>query len=200
MTFPNRTVQPHLQGGPLKDKYIFEQMHFHWADHGFGSEHVLDGNTAYSMEVHLVHYNSKYQNFEEAASKPDGLAVAGFLIQAVGDEDLEEFSKITNGLARIQTMNSKSRLAADCLAFLKLQELGKHYYTYQGSLTTPPYFESVTWIVYRTPIYVSMRQVAVFRNLLDADGKQILYNYRDVQEPKVKPRIIFSRNVLKSKL
>lgn len=189
-----------MQGGPITGKFIFEQMHFHWADHDFGSEHLLDGNTAYSMEVHLVHYNSKYQNFEEAASKHDGLAVAGFFIQGIGDHDCPEFTKITNGIARIQTVNSKTRLAADCLSFLKLQELGKHYYTYPGSLTTPPFFESVTWIVYRTPIYVSAGQVAVFRTLLDADGKNILNNYRDVQVPKFKPRIIFTRNALKSKL
>lgn len=47
----------------------------------------------------------------------------------------------------------------DCLSWIGLQELSKHYYTYKGSLTTAPYFESVTWIIYRTPIYVSRGQV-----------------------------------------
>lgn len=50
-------------------------------------------------------------------------------------------------------------LFADCLSWIGLQELSKHYYTYKGSLTTAPYFESVTWIIYRTPIYVSRGQV-----------------------------------------
>lgn len=48
----------------------------------------------------------------------------------------------------------------DCLSWIGLQELSKHYYTYKGSLTTAPYFESVTWIIYRTPIYVSRGQVS----------------------------------------
>jgi carbonic anhydrase len=33
------------------------------------------------------------------------------------------------------------------------------YFTYAGSLTTPPLFESVTWMVYRNPITISAAQV-----------------------------------------
>lgn len=95
----------------------------------FGCEHLLDGNT-YSMEGHLVHYNSKYKNFQEAVDKPDGLAVTGFFIQAAGDKDCVEFKKISDGIERVQHSNAKTRLSADCLSFLKLQELNKHYYRY----------------------------------------------------------------------
>lgn len=152
------------------------------------------------MEAHLVHYNSKYQNFEEAVSKEDGLAVTGFFVQGSGHKDCPEFRKITNGIGRICNTNSKTRISADCLSFLKLQELNRHYYSYQGSLTTSPYFESVTWIVYRTPIFVSQHQIAIFRTLLGPDGKQILNNFRDIQTPKTEPRVIFTRNILKAKL
>ena len=27
---PNRNRKPYITGGPLNDKYIFEQLHFHW--------------------------------------------------------------------------------------------------------------------------------------------------------------------------
>lgn len=90
---------------------------------------MLDGNT-YSMEGHLVHYNSKYKNFQEAVDKPDGLAVTGFFFQAAGDKDCVGFKKISDGIERIEKPNSKARLAADCLSFLELQELNKHYYRY----------------------------------------------------------------------
>lgn len=33
------------------------------------------------MEAHLVHYNSKYKDFAEAVSKPDGLAVVAFFLE-----------------------------------------------------------------------------------------------------------------------
>lgn len=95
----------------------------------YGCEHLLEGNT-YSMEGHLVHYNSKYKNFQEAVTKPDGLAVTGFFIHGMGDKDCPEFKKISDGIERIIKPGSKTRLGADCLSFLKLQELNKHYYRY----------------------------------------------------------------------
>lgn len=45
VTFANRPEQPYITGGPLKTKYIFEQLHFHWADTDeSGCEHTLEGN------------------------------------------------------------------------------------------------------------------------------------------------------------
>uniref|UniRef100_A0A7N8XAZ0 Carbonic anhydrase VII n=1 Tax=Mastacembelus armatus TaxID=205130 RepID=A0A7N8XAZ0_9TELE len=41
-----------------------------------------------------------------------------------------------------------------------------HYWTYLGSLTTPPLHESVIWIVLREPIIVSEKQLGKFRMLL----------------------------------
>lgn len=44
VTFSKRKEQPYLIGGPLKEKYIFEQLHFHWADTDeSGCEHTLEG-------------------------------------------------------------------------------------------------------------------------------------------------------------
>ena len=37
----------------------------------------------------------------------------------------------------------------------------KSYFTYPGSLTTPPLFESVTWIVFKQPIEVDSKQVGM---------------------------------------
>lgn len=36
----------------------------------------------------------------------------------------------------------------------------RDYWTYAGSLTTPPLAESVTWIIYQKPIEVAPSQVS----------------------------------------
>lgn len=222
VTFADRKVQPFLVGGPLGDaKFIFEQLHFHWADHdSSGCEHTIEGSR-YSMEAHAVHYNAKYKSFAEAANKPDGLAVTGFFIQALGDTDCPEFEKVVQGVRRVTKKGDVAALDSgeweegkvkrngedeemevyilitilDCLQWIDQQDLTRHYYTYKGSLTTPPFHESVTWIVYRNPVYVSRRQVALFRDLGGNEaGKKIVNNYRPIQDPSQAPVITFVRN------
>lgn len=39
------------------------------------------------------------------------------------------------------------------------------YWTYEGSLTTPPFNESVTWILFKEPVEVSEEQLQAFREL-----------------------------------
>lgn len=48
---------------------------------------------------------------------------------------------------------------SDCLEWITLQDLNRYYYTYRGSLTTAPYNECVTWIIYQMPVFVSKQQV-----------------------------------------
>lgn len=197
ITFSDRPYQPFVIGGPLEGKYIFEQLHFHWGvEDDSGCEHILEGNT-YSMEAHAVHYNARYGSFKEAVDKPDGLAVTGFFVHAYGETDCPEFDKIVNGIKYIKKPDSEVDIDADCLSWMGLQDLSRHYYTYKGSLTTPPYYESVTWIVYKTPVYVSRLQIAAFRELQSCpkdSNKKIVNNYREVQVPKEHPEIIFVRN------
>lgn len=71
----------------------------------------------------------------------------------------------------------------------KLLPKNKSYWTYLGSLTTPPCTESVTWIVFKEPIEVSPEQLDKFRGLRCYDigeacpddhelNGQVLNNYR----------------------
>ena len=39
----------------------------------------------------------------------------------------------------------------------------RDYFTYGGSLTTPPCSEGVRWIVLKTPIEASAEQIAIFK-------------------------------------
>ncbi|XP_018569036.1 carbonic anhydrase 2 isoform X2 [Anoplophora glabripennis] len=177
---------PILKGGPLHDdQYVFEQLHFHWSedDHS-GCEHIFEGR-AYSMEAHAVHYNQKYSDFICAQNKPDGLAVVAFFIQATDNEDNPCFNKLSTAVKDMIKINSRTNVAPDCLTWFKDEAHCKGYYTYQGSLTTKPYTESVTWILYPQPIHVSRQQVANFRNLKSTPCEQhnITKNVRPIQTP-----------------
>ena len=80
-----------LSGGPLSDEYKVLQLHFHWgSDDTKGSEHVYDG-MAFPMELHVVHWNSKYvvsptddsPDVDTILTSVDGLAVTGFMFEVV---------------------------------------------------------------------------------------------------------------------
>lgn len=40
-------------------------------------------------------------------------------------------------------------------------DLTENYFSYRGSLTTDPFLESVTWIVFENPIEISECQVGI---------------------------------------
>ncbi|KAF7286221.1 carbonic anhydrase 3 [Rhynchophorus ferrugineus] len=198
LRFSDRAV-PYLVGGPLHhDTYLFEQLHFHWSDDdSSGCEHIFEG-MAYSMEVHAVHYNEKYGDFKTAADKPDGLAVIGFFLEATDNEDNPCFSEMVKGVQKITKINNSTNIAPDCLNWIKEEAQCKGYYTYQGSLTTEPYLESVTWILYPTPIHVSRQQVAYFRELKSTvcERVNIVNNVRPIQSPPgdKKINVIYARS------
>ncbi|XP_017772110.1 PREDICTED: carbonic anhydrase 2 [Nicrophorus vespilloides] len=202
LRFADREM-PVLFGGPLhEDKYVFEQLHFHWSedDHS-GCEHIFEGK-AFSMEAHAVHYNQKYGTFGEAVSKHDGLAVVAFFLTATDDFENECFNKLSEAVKNIVKIDSTTSVRADCLTWIKEEAQCKGYYTYQGSLTTEPYNESVTWILYPTPIHISRQQVDNFREMKSTPCEQhnIVNNVRPLQaaHPDKKLDLIYARSHKKS--
>ncbi|XP_077295034.1 carbonic anhydrase-like [Arctopsyche grandis] len=180
MTFVDRIERPIIYGGPLLNEYRFEQLHFHWAeDDQAGSEHAIDGVKC-AAEAHLVHYNSKYSGFEEASTQRDGLSVTGFLLK-VTQVPNKSFEPLTNAVYEISKMNQSSTLSADCLKWMLSINLNE-YYTYRGSLTTDPFLESVTWVVYKNPVEISSDQMKSFRQMESQHtGEKILCNARSLQ-------------------
>ena len=57
---------------------------------------------------------------------------------------------------------------------------GKSYWTYEGSLTTPPLYESVTWILFKQPVEISSIQLRIMRDMRFGDDSSEFMrdNYR----------------------
>ncbi|CAH2324149.1 carbonic anhydrase 7 [Pelobates cultripes] len=176
----NQTV---ISGGPLNDSYRLKQFHFHWGTHGQGSEHTVDGKS-YPCELHLVHWNARaYPTFEEAAAASDGLAVIGIFLDTGGQHP--GLSRLTDALYMVKFKGTKAQFDnfnPKCLLPSSLE-----YWTYPGSLTTPPLNESVIWIVLKEPIKVSEKQMDRFRKTLLFSGEeederiQMVNNFRPPQ-------------------
>lgn len=184
VTFVDDTDSSTLRDGPISGIYRLKQFHFHWgASDDKGSEHTVAGKM-YPAELHLVHWNTKYANFGEAASKPDGLAVVGVFLQIGGDN--ASLQKVLDALNAIKAKGKQTSFTGFDPTTLLPSCLD--YWTYDGSLTTPPLLESVTWIVCKEPISVSSKQMAKFRSLLfSAEGETeccMVDNYRPPQPLK----------------
>nr|ANJ59758.1 alpha carbonic anhydrase 3 [Corallium rubrum] len=173
----NRDNTSSVNFGPVANQYKLAQFHFHWGENDdTGSEHTIDGEP-YSGELHLVHWNTdSYGSAKEALTSKNGLVVFGIFMK-VGQEDHSGLSNITAKLPLIQKAGSSTILKEpfnpSCLFPDSLE-----YWSYPGSLTTPPLSESVTWVVFKKPIIVSSAQVAAFRELESDDGEKVCQNFR----------------------
>lgn len=177
-----------LKGGPLQDEYELWQFHAHWgSDNEHGSEHTVDGRN-YPAELHLVHWNrTKYNSPGEAAAQPDGLAVLGIFLE-LSNTPHAELAKVCNLMDKVTFKDQKASFnePVDITKFLPADINDMLFWTYDGSLTTPPLLESVTWIVFKKTLKVSEEQLESMRSLMfcneetnESDGpEKMVNNYR----------------------
>ena len=122
-------------------QYELQQFHFHHP-----SEEEVNGRS-YPLVAHLVH--------KDAAGKLAVVAVlldegkANEVIQAIWTHLPEQQGKEVERVG----------LTVDAT---KLLPATRGYYTFTGSLTTPPCTEGVTWFVLKTPSQISGDEIALF--------------------------------------
>ncbi|XP_030014520.1 carbonic anhydrase 14 isoform X1 [Sphaeramia orbicularis] len=183
--------------GGLPWLFTAVQMHLHWGSggpsHG-GSEHTINGVSA-DAELHVVHYNSElYSNMSIAMTQKDGLAVLGILIET-GEETNTAFNNILNYLSRIRHADQKALIPAFDVQSLLPKDLGR-YYRYNGSLTTPPCYQSVFWTVFSEKVQISKAQLYKMETILysskaeEKDRMLLQDNYRMTQP--LNHRVIFA--------
>ena len=130
--------------------YASKQFHFHTP-----SEHMIDGIT-YPMEMHIVNVLK-----DSAGKKDPQYLVIGFLFK-MGHENkfIKEFLNSIPGEEGKDTLPSGAVRFEDLfLTIPKREEAG--YYSYQGSLSTPPYSETVHWIVKKYILEASPEQITI---------------------------------------
>ncbi len=120
--------------------YDLLQFHFHSP-----SEHTVDG-LPYDMVAHLVHSNADRE-----------LLVVAVLMEAREKNPLVR--TIWDYLPEEGQRSAPAGVTINVLDFIPLMS---SYFTYSGSLTTPPCTEGVRWIVLGTPVKVSVAQVEEF--------------------------------------
>ncbi|HEX5226428.1 MAG TPA: carbonic anhydrase family protein [Bryobacteraceae bacterium] len=121
-------------GDDVTDVYFLQQFHFHAP-----SEHTLNGQQ-YDAELHLVH-----------ANRLGELLVVGVLLRVTDQAQRGIFDDIG---ANAPTSVKTNTVATTVNAMNLLPET-QLYYTYTGSLTTPPCTEGVRWVVMTTPVAVT---------------------------------------------
>jgi carbonic anhydrase len=164
----------HIYGGPLRQPHTLESFHIHWP-----SEHTLDGRR-FDAEIHLVHFNEKYDSYQDARSQPDGLAVLGFFFEvdnsgfSVPNDYLKLFQKVPND-QDARTSNSTIKLH-DIIGSEPVNIL-----SYLGSLTTPGCNENVLWMISTRKLKITTAELNELKKIRFDTGVNNSKNFRPVQ-------------------
>ncbi|PVD31565.1 hypothetical protein C0Q70_06979 [Pomacea canaliculata] len=181
-----------VTGGGLDGPYQVAQFHFHWGSNSSrGSEHEVN-ERQYPMELHIVTFKVAYDNFTNAQSHGDGLAVLGFFFE-ISNASHPVFDKLVSALPRLQ---NGSDITFDVFSLRGLipNDTSK-YYRYLGSLTTPGCLEIVVWTVFQETIKVSEAQIEAFRQLTVVESTNETIHLEDNFRP-VQP--LYGRQVMVS--
>uniref|UniRef100_A0A8C3WKP1 carbonic anhydrase n=1 Tax=Catagonus wagneri TaxID=51154 RepID=A0A8C3WKP1_9CETA len=174
----------HLEGLPRK--YVAAQLHLHWGQKGSprGSEHQINGETT-AAELHIVHYDSdSYASLREAARQPQGLAVLGILIE-VGETENPAYEHILSHLHEIRHKGQKTSVPPFSVRGL-FPPLPVQFFRYNGSLSTPPCYQSVLWTVFNRRAQISMGQLEKLQETLfstEEEPSQLLVQNHRAPQP-----------------
>jgi carbonic anhydrase len=128
-----------------KDAWTLAQFHFHAP-----SEHTVDG-TSYPLELHLVHL--------DAGGEP--AVVVGVFIRAGGEN-----AALARAFRSLPAKEGETIVPlGERIDAGALLPADKTFFTYAGSLTTPPCTEGITWYVLKTPIEMSPAQIDAYTKL-----------------------------------
>jgi len=132
-------------------RYELQQFHFHRP-----SEERVDGKR-FEMVAHLVHRDAEGR-----------LAVVAVLLEPGAAQGVVQ--AVWNHLPLEKGDEVAVRAPLDPTALLPEE---RSYFTYMGSLTTPPCSQGVLWMVMKRPVAVSPEQIGIFARLYPMNARPI---------------------------
>jgi carbonic anhydrase len=149
------TVQVNLAPGNAIEvngrRYALQQFHFHRP-----SEARINGRQ-FEMDVQLVHRDAEGRT-----------AVLAVLLERGAAQPV--LQTVWNHLPLEKHEENAARMLVDPAQLLPSDG---RYYTYMGSLTTPPCSEGVLWLVMQQPLTVSPQQIDIFSRLYPMNARPI---------------------------
>lgn len=144
------------------ERYRMLQFHFHMP-----SENKLQ-NASYPLELHFVHQGL------------NGKIAVLAVFAKVGPPNLE-LQSLVDHLPK--TKGVQHVIPGKSIDPLNLLPKQTSFYSFVGSLTTPPCSERVLWIVLRNPITLSADQLARIKNAINANNARPLQplNHRSIE-------------------
>ena len=152
------TIQVNLAGGNFltvqNRSYELQQFHFHRP-----SEERINGKS-FEMVVHLMHRDAEGR-----------LAMLAVLLERGAAHDM--IQTVWNNLPLEKHDTVQPSVVLDVSELLPER---RDYFTYMGSLTTPPCTEGVLWMVMKQPIQASPPQMALFSRLYPFNARPVQAN------------------------
>lgn len=149
------TVQVNVSAGNsievMGRRYELQQFHFHRP-----SEERINGRQ-FDMVAHLVHKDLEGK-----------LAVVAVLLDRGSAQPVVQ--QVWNNLP----LEKNEELAAKSTIDLNgLLPADRGYFTYMGSLTTPPCSEGVLWMVMKNPVSIASNQIDIFSRLYPMNARPV---------------------------
>jgi carbonic anhydrase len=149
------TIQTNVNGWNairvMGRRYRLEQFHFHRP-----SEEMIDGKQ-YEMVVHMVHKDGEGR-----------LAVLAVLVEIGASQPV-----VQTVLNNLPLEKGEEIAGTSNLDLVRMLPEDRRYFTYMGSLTTPPCTENVLWIVMKKPVQATAEQLDLFSRMYPMNARPI---------------------------